>query len=210
MRIGLFGGTFNPIHYGHLRGAEEVREMFKLDKVVFIPSGIPPLKGSGVIEGLHRLKMVMIATKDNPYFEVSDYEINLNQPSYTIKTVGYFKELYQGHTLFFIIGVDSFLELPKWYKPEELLKIIDFIVMSRPNYDILDSKFTLICDKEGQFNILNSDRKLYYAEISPISVSSTFLRECIKTKRSIRYLTPEDVISYIDQHKLYRESYELF
>lgn len=205
MKIGLFGGTFNPIHYGHLRGAEEVRELFGLDKVIFIPSGIPPLKGSDVIEGIHRFNMVKLAVENNPYFEVSDYEINLKEPSYTVNTVDHFKKLYGDDTLLFIIGVDALLELPRWYKPEELLRKIDFIVMARPNFDITKTNFIKESESEGVFNILNSDKKLFYAKISPNFLSSTFLRDYLRKGRSIRYLTPDSVIDYINSNNLYGE-----
>ncbi len=209
MKIGLFGGTFNPIHYGHLRGAEEVREYFYFDKIIFIPAGIPPLKGSNAIEGYHRLKMTALAIKDNPYFEVSDYEIQLQEPSYTVNTINYFKKLYEGHALWFIIGVDSFLELPRWHKPQELLRMIDFIVMSRPDSDKVEYKLEnceFIENKQSEdiFNIKNSEKKVYYIRITPLCISSTMLREKIKNNESIRYLLPEQVIDYIKKNNLYR------
>lgn len=209
MKIGIFGGTFNPIHYGHLRGAEEVRESFELDKVIFIPSGVPPLKNSDVIEGVHRLRMTELAIKDNPYFEVSDYEIKIKEPSYTVNTVAYLKKLYWRDTLLFIIGVDSFFELPLWYKPEELLKMIDFIVMSRPGIEEIEHKlenFGFIESKESEniFKIKNSDKRVYYAKISPFWISSTILRDMIRKNKSVRYLLPDIVIKYLENNKLYR------
>lgn len=205
MKIGLFGGTFNPIHYGHLRGAEEVREIFSLDKIIFIPSGIPPLKGSEVIEGIHRYNMVKLAVENNPYFEVSDYEIKLKEPSYTVNTLDHFKKLYRDHTLFFIIGVDALLDIPRWYKPRELLKKVDFIVMERPNFDIKKIDFTVEDESEGVFRILNSERRLFYVKVSPNHLSSTYLRDLVRRRKSLRYLTPDRVIDYINTHNLYRE-----
>lgn len=204
-RIGLFGGTFNPIHYGHLRGAEEVREMFNLDRIIFIPSGIPPLKGSEVIEGFHRYEMVRLATTGNPCFEVSDYEIKLREPCYTVNTLDYFLRIYREHTLLFIIGVDAFLEIHKWYKPDELLRKIDFIVMARPNFDLESTNLIEKDCSAGFFRIRNSDKRLYYANITPIPLSSTLLRQALRDRRSIRYLTPDSVIDYISQHNLYKE-----
>lgn len=205
MKIGLFGGTFNPIHYGHLRGAEEVREIFSLDKIIFIPSGIPPLKGSEVIEGIHRYNMVKLAVENNPYFEVSDYEIKLKEPSYTVNTLDHFKKLYRDHTLFFIIGVDALLDIPRWHKPRELLKKVDFIVMERPNFDIKKIDFTVEDESEGVFRILNSERRLFYVKVSPNHLSSTYLRDLVRRRKSLRYLTPDRVIDYINSHNLYRE-----
>lgn len=210
MKIGLFGGNFNPIHYGHLRVAEEAREFYCLDKVIFIPSGIHPLKSSNFIEGLHRLKMIEFAVMDNPFFEVSDFEIKLNQPSYTLNTIIHFKKLYEGHILLFIIGFDSFLELPVWYKPEELLKMIDFIVVSRPGIGDCRKRleeFYFIENKisDDIFKIKNSDRMVYYLDIVPNYVSSSIIRDLIRAKKSIRYLVPEKVRDYIYEHKLYQE-----
>lgn len=211
MKIGLFGGTFNPIHYGHLRGAEEVREYFELEKVIFIPSGIPPLKVSDITDGYHRLKMTELAVKNNPYFEVSDYEIKIKKPSYTVNTVNYFKKLYEGHTLLFIMGVDSFFDLPRWHKPQELLAMVDFIVISRAGvedgeykleqFDFIEKKHS-----ENVFLIKNSDKKIYYMQTNPLHISSTIIRDNIKKHKSIRYLLPDKVIDYIEKNNLYRSS----
>jgi nicotinate-nucleotide adenylyltransferase len=210
MKIGLFGGSFNPIHYGHLRATEEVREYFQLDKIIFIPSGIHPLKSFDVIEGFHRLKMTELAVEDNPYFEVSDYEINIKEPSHTLNTIAHFKRLYMGHTLLFIIGVDSFFELLRWYKPYELIKMIDFIVMSRPGTEKIEDNMAILDFIESKqtgnvFTIKNTDKKIFYHEISPFWISSTIIREMIKKNKSIRYLLPNKVINYIEINKLYRE-----
>lgn len=209
MKIGLFGGTFNPIHYGHLRAAEEVREYFSFDKIIFIPAGIHPLKYSHAIEGNHRLKMTALAIKDNPYFELSDYEVKLQQPSYTVNTINYFKKLYEYHNLWFIIGVDSFLELPRWYKFQELLRMIDFVVMSRPgndkiNYELENCELIEKKQSKDVYSIKNSESKAYFIRVTPIHISSTMLREKIKNRESIRYLLPDQVIDYIEKNKLYR------
>lgn len=206
MKIGLFGGTFNPIHYGHLRGAEEVREYFKLDKVIFIPSGVPPLKSTNVVDGIHRLNMVKLAIENNLHFEISDYEIKKKEPSYTINTIKYFKKLYENDNILFIIGVDSLFELHRWYKAHELLKMIDFIAMSRPGY----RKFKFLefieeREKGNCFRIKNSDKKIFYLKIFPFAFSSTKLREFIRLRKSIRYLLPDRVLEYIKENKLYQE-----
>lgn len=205
MRIGLLGGTFNPIHFAHLRVAEEVREAFNLDKIVFIPSGMPPLKKQEVIDAEHRLKMTELAINGNPFFEVSDIEVRQNKTSYTFNTLRYFKELYQRDTLFFIMGIDAFLELKFWYRYEDLLKMVDFIVMSRPGFNSLE-KSEFIEDKESEncFRIKNSDKKAFFISVSPFWTSSTLLREMLKKGKSIRYLVPDAVIRYIEENQLYR------
>lgn len=206
MRIGLFGGTFNPIHFGHLRGAEEVREKFKLDKILFIPAGVPPLKTPDTVEAKHRLKMTELAIKDNPYFEISDFEVKQKTPSYTFNTVTHFKRLYQKDALFFIMGVDAFYELKLWYRYEDLLKAIDFIVMSRPGFNNLESSEFIEGKKaENIFKIKNSDKTVFYISISPFLISSSTLREMIQNGKSIRYLVPEEVRKYIEENKLYRK-----
>ncbi|MGC8795851.1 nicotinate-nucleotide adenylyltransferase [Thermodesulfovibrio sp.] len=206
MKIGLFGGTFNPIHYGHLRVAEEVREAFLLDKIIFIPAGIPPLKKYDIVEAMHRLKMTELAVKDNPFFEVSDFEAKQKKPSYTINTLTHLKRLYQKDTLFFIMGIDAFLELKSWYRYEELLRMVDFIIMSRPGFDNLQN-YEFIEDEEAEncFKIKNSDKRAFFISVSPFWISSTQIRKMIQNEKSIRYLVPEEVRKYIEDNKLYRE-----
>ncbi|MGB9710931.1 MAG: nicotinate-nucleotide adenylyltransferase [Thermodesulfovibrio sp.] len=206
MKIGFFGGTFNPIHYGHLRVAEEVREAFLLDKIIFIPAGIPPLKKYDIVEAMHRLKMTELAVKDNPFFEVSDFEAKQKKPSYTINTLTHLKRLYQKDTLFFIMGIDAFLELKSWYRYEELLRMVDFIIMSRPGFDNLQN-YEFIEDEEAEncFKIKNSDKRAFFISVSPFWISSTQIRKMIQNEKSIRYLVPEEVRKYIEDNKLYRE-----
>lgn len=206
MKIGLFGGTFNPIHFGHLRVAEEVREAFSLDKIIFIPAGVPPLKKYNVVEATHRLKMTEIAINDNPFFEVSDIEVKQKKPSYTVNTLKHFKKLYQRDTLFFIMGIDAFFELKFWHKYEELLRMVDFIVMSRPGFGSLeDSEFVEYKESENCFKIKNSDKRAFFISVSPFWVSSTALRQMLQNGKTIRYLVPEEVRKYIEDNKLYRE-----
>ena len=206
MKIGLFGGTFNPVHLGHLRGAEEVREKFELDKIFFIPAGNPPLKTEEIIDARHRLKMTELAIKGNSYFEVSDFEVKQKTPSYTLNTVIHFKKLYRKDTLFFIMGIDAFYELKQWYRYEELIKTINFIVMSRPGFNGVENSEFIECKKsENIFKIKNSDKTVFYISISPFWVSSSALREMIQSGKSIRYLVPEEVRKYIEKNKLYRK-----
>lgn len=206
MKIGIFGGTFNPIHYGHLRVAEEVRESFSMDKIIFIPAGIPPLKRHNILSGIDRLKMTELAIRGNPFFEVSDIEVRSKKPSYTFNTLKYLRKLYQKDALFFIMGIDAFLELKFWYKYEELLKMIDFIVMSRPGFESLQvSEFIETKESDNCFRIKNSDKKALFISVSPFWTSSTQIRQMIQNGKSIRYLVPEEVRKYIEENKLYRE-----
>lgn len=206
MKIGVLGGTFNPVHFGHLRVAEEVREEFALDKIIFIPSGVPPLKRQDIIDANHRLKMTALAIDGNPFFEVSDIEVKHKKPSYTVDTLTYLKTLYQRDSLFFIMGIDAFFELKFWYKYEELLRMVDFIIMSRPGFNNLqNSEFIEYKESENCFKLKNSDRRAFFVSVSPFWISSTMLREMIRKGKSIRYLLPDAVRQYIEENELYRQ-----
>src|SRR5262245_36257544 len=136
--VALFGGTFNPIHYGHLVVAEEIRTRYNLDKVVFIPAHQPPHKEpADLLDPRTRLVMVHLATVSNPCFEVSPVEIDRGGKSYSIDTVRHFKNLYgEKVQLYFIVGADMLMELASWRNVEEVLKICKFIAVSRPGYDL--------------------------------------------------------------------------
>lgn len=209
MRIALFGGTFNPIHIGHLRVAEEVRHFCKIDKVLFIPSGNPPLKSHDVAPATDRLNMVKMSVAQNPYFEVSDIELHKQTLTFTIDTVKQMRSQFTNERLFFVCGVDAFLDLPNWKAPEELLHSIEFIVVNRPGYKLADSKYIV----DFVYNDLQTpyvQAKLHngnYVNVLTVSNychSSSYIRHCIKSGISVRYLVHDEVLRYIDQHNLYR------
>ncbi|HOV21105.1 MAG TPA: nicotinate-nucleotide adenylyltransferase [bacterium] len=188
--IGLLGGTFDPIHIGHLIIAEKVREEFNLEKVIFIPAGIPPHKKSAFTSSFHRYNMVKIAVSDNSFFDVSDIEIKRNLPSYTYLTIKKMKEIYKNYKIFFIIGQDSLLDLPNWYKADKLIKETTFIIVRR-NTDFYYEK-----DKNFPVNFELSNNPI-------IGISSTYIRTCIKERKSIKYLLPEKVKNYIEKENIY-------
>ncbi len=192
MRVGLFGGTFDPIHIGHLIVAEEARDAARLDRVVFVPCGIPPHKSSErVSAGPARLEMTRLATQDNPGFEVSDFEVSRDEASFTIETVRHFAgKLGSGAELYLIVGADSVLELSTWRKPAELLSESRPIVVSRPGFDL------------GRMEPWLRERVLLVESVL-VSVSSTDIRARVASGRSIRYLVSPPVLSYIVQNKLY-------
>lgn len=186
--IGFFGGTFDPIHMGHLAIAQIAQEKFKLDKVVFIPSFLPPHKTiTPLATSQDRFKMVKLAIAGNPDFEVSDVEVKRKGKSYTIDTLRHFKNvLPSGTKMYFIIGGDALKILPMWKDIEDVLKLATFIVVKRPGYRGYSAKIKpLAVTKFG------------------IDISSTFLRERLRQRKSIRYLVPEAVFHYIEKHKLY-------
>jgi nicotinate-nucleotide adenylyltransferase len=218
--IGLFGGTFNPVHLGHLRTALEVKEELNLDQVVLIPSALPPhKKPDHMALAKDRLEMLHIAVQDNPDFLVSDIELMRQGPSFTIDTVCHFKSLYQDNArLFFIIGSDAFLELNTWKSHIELLKSIPFAVMMRPTSRCRDTAF-----KPGHFHdfVLQkispeyardktesrydhpSLSSIYICNVTPLDISSTKIRQLIHNHKSVKYLIPEQVEKFIQTKGLY-------
>lgn len=209
MRLGILGGTFNPIHFGHLRAAEDAREKVNLDKVIFIPAGNPPIKISDLSEASHRYEMTSIAVSSNRNFEILDIEIKQKEKSYAINTIKILRQIYPNDELFFILGIDAFLDLPNWWQPERIVKEIDFIVVSRPGYelsDILESPYINKKDLKAlsKFLILNSGRKVFPIQITQLGISSTEIRNTIKKGMSIKYLLPESVEHYIYKNSLYK------
>ncbi len=215
-KIGILGGTFNPIHYGHLAAAEEVRDRLKLDRVLFIPSFQPPHKRENdVPSAVHRMEMVRLAAAHNQFFDPSDIELKRGGRSYTIDTIEALRESYPGIDLYFITGLDSFLEIQTWNHWEQLLTLCTFVVLSRPGYqftDLLKIDFML----PAQDQVLKLDRGelvhvdfragawSVYLELIPLyDISSTDIRTRVKEGRSIKYLLPEAVETYIIKHKLY-------
>ena len=210
-RKALFGGTFNPIHYGHLRIAEEVREVLNLDKIIFLLSFSPPLKKEFVASADIRLQMLRLAIKDNPFFEVSDIEYRKGGKSYTVETLKILKQIEPNVEFLFILGIDSFLEIPLWKKPEELLRLCDFVVVNRPplNFeDLKNSPYIERIDTEEIFSDylsiqLKSGRNLYYIPTTPIGISASDIRKRLKENKSIKYLLPMDVEFFIMKEKIY-------
>lgn len=200
LNIGLMGGTFDPIHMGHLVTAEEARQQFDLDYVVFVPAGIPPHKDKEAISlPEHRYLMTSLAVMSNPSFFVSRIEIDQEAPTYTIDTVRHFscgKE--PTPEIFFITGADAILEIFTWKDYEELLRLCTFIAVSRPGYSLDHFHETL------NRTCPDMKHKVHLLEIPALAVSSTFIRERVALSKTIKYLTPEPVEQYIKKFGLYR------
>jgi nicotinate-nucleotide adenylyltransferase len=215
MNIGLFGGTFDPIHWGHLRSAEEVREAFTLDRVVFVPSSKPPHKpGQTTTPADDRLAMVRLAVARNPYFKVSTAEIRRAGVSYSIDTVRYFINRHQGKDVFFfILGLDAFREIGTWKDFEQLFPLCNFIVTSRPgSRDSNPLRGTsvavrkLFCyDFYQKMYRHRSGTSLQFLKLTDFAVSASGIREKVREGKSIRYLVPPAVEAYISKRGLYRE-----
>ncbi len=213
MRLGILGGTFNPIHLGHLRCAEEIREQLDLEQIIFIPSANPPHKEpSEIVPASQRLKLTKLATSDNPRFFVSDIEIQRRGKSYSITTINYFRKKYgDGLNLFFILGMDAFQEITTWKGYEKLLACCNFIVTTRPRFKKkpLEEILPLIVaklfsyDRKNRCYVHRSNSLIYFREITLLNISSTLIRNNIRENRSIRYLLPERVEEYIRKRRLY-------
>lgn len=198
MRIGLMGGTFNPIHLGHLIISEYIRDRFPLDKIIFIPSGNPPHKGKdNIISARDRYNMVLLSVESNPYFEVSLSEINRQGTSYTLDTINEFEKLYPNDELYFIVGADILYEITKWKNYEKLLNSVQFIVRGRNGLEELEN-----LKRVDNLNKAYS-AKIKYINGPLIDISSTEIRNRLYTKKSIKYLVPEKVEDYIKLHGLY-------
>lgn len=195
-RVGIMGGTFDPVHIGHLVTAEAAREQYGLQRVVFVPSGYPPHKTPDTVSNFwHRYLMAVLATAANPFFEVSQLEHERDGYSYTVDTVRAFRQLYgTGTELFFITGADAILEILGWKQPEELLAMCRFIAATRPGYDLRQLNALLGEYFAGSVSIL---------EIPVLSISSSNIRGRINRGASIKYLVPEAIEAYIMKNRLY-------
>jgi len=218
MRVGIFGGTFNPIHYGHLRAAEEVRERLGFDRILFVPSGNPPLKSADKTDSHHRFEMTRLALAGSKCFQLSDVEYRFSGKSYTVKTIGALKNTDPCAEFSFILGIDAFLDIPNWWHPEELIALTDFVVISRPGFGFIDlgtspymkidrKVLKRIDNNESETHIakLKSGRTAILLRLTPIGISSTEVRRLVGQGRSIKYLLPADVQSYIITKKLYKK-----
>ncbi|MBI5102385.1 MAG: nicotinate-nucleotide adenylyltransferase [Nitrospirae bacterium] len=218
MKIGILGGTFNPIHYGHLRAADEAREKLGLDRVLFIPSGSPPLKADDIADAGQRLKMTELAVRGNPYFEVLDIESRRPVKSYTVDTLTSLLGTYPEAELYFMLGIDAFLDIPNWYRPDRLMSMVNFVLMSRPGRSFLDIKASPYLrpdadllkkmDNPGADPVtvrLDTGREIVMLNVTPLGISSSDIRKRLKSGASIKYLLPEQVESFIILHCLYTD-----
>jgi nicotinate-nucleotide adenylyltransferase len=218
--IGLFGGTFNPIHLGHLRAAQEVKEGFGLARVYFIPSAIPPHKGSSdLAKAQDRYQMLAEAIYENPGFVASDVELKREGRSYTIDTVLYFKSILEKDTpCYLIVGSDAFLEIDTWKSFRGLFDLIPFIVMKRPSeihgkYDFFNMLARYIRENiTGGYELSKDASCFHHAgkqpiclfDVTPMDISSTKIRDLVRKDASVKYLVPGVVEKYIQTKGLYK------
>lgn len=227
MRLGIMGGTFNPIHYGHLVAANEVCEAFALDIVIFVPAAIPPHKDpAAIIDPHHRLMMTMLATVSHPHFLVSSVELDRPGISYSVETIAALKEMYHAHeslAVYFILGIDAFVEIATWRRPDVLLRSCHMIVTGRPGYGLQERAWSPLAQLSAVhpelafeamkgndealvsgFQVIGTPYHIFLQEITGLDISSTHIRQRVKAGQTITYLLPDAVEAYIHKHQLYR------
>ncbi len=216
-RVGILGGTFDPLHLGHFRAAESVREAMALDRVLFVPAAIPPHKaGPGITPAEDRYRMVRSAVEKEPFFEVSRIELDRNGPSFTIDTLAGLENEMPGSEVFFITGIDSFRDIRTWHRWEELLESYSIVVHGRPGI-ALPSAYEAVPEKwrssfvplaeggTGGERCARAEGSVYLLDIVTLNISSTEVRAMVRAGRSIRYLVPIEVEEFIDERRLYRK-----
>ncbi len=198
MKIGILGGTFDPIHNGHLAIAEEARKRMGLAEVYFVPAARTPLKESGtILAAEHRIEMVRLAIADYPYFKLSTIEIDRPGPSYTVDTIAELRDKFGAENeLYFIIGLDSLAQLPRWREPARIIRMCRLVAVPRPGYSLPDTN-TLEAAMPG------ISQRLTVLDEPKSDVSATEVRQRAKRGESISHLVPEEVVEYIKRQKLY-------
>jgi nicotinate-nucleotide adenylyltransferase len=204
--IGVFGGTFDPVHYGHLRSALEVKEIFGLDEVRLIPSAQPPHRMPPVASADMRLQMLDLAIAGQEGFVIDRREINRQGISYMVDTLSSLREDKPQLPLLLFIGSDAFNKLTNWYQWRRLVHYAHVVVLTRPGYSVneLDDFFSA-CLTTRQCELTQQlSGKLYFQPITQLDISATAIRQIISERRNPRFLLPDYVITYINQHKLYQ------
>jgi nicotinate-nucleotide adenylyltransferase len=193
VRIGLYGGTFDPIHLGHLRAAENAREELALDLVAFLPASVPPHRGAPVSDAGDRLAMVRLATAPHAAFATWDTELRREGPSYTVETVAALRAERPADSLVLVVGADTWPEIPGWREPERLLSLIEVAVVDRPGFEA-----------SGPERHFASSARPRRVSGPGLELSATAIREHARCGRSVRYLVPDAVADYIRERGLYR------
>lgn len=202
-RLGIMGGTFDPIHIGHLACAEQARDELGLDAIVFIPAGCPVYKkDKKVTPAAERLEMCRLAVSSNPHFDVSDVEIARGGDTYTVDTLRQLREHYPDNVeLCFITGADAVFSILKWRESSSISKLARLVAVTRPGY--------VVTEEQKDYLAQHSDFDVSYLEVTGLAVSSSELRARVAQGRSIRYLTMQSVMEYIERNGLYREGDEV-
>jgi len=200
MRLGIFGGTFDPVHYGHLLLAETCRQELDLDEVRFLPAGNPPHKSHDISDGHARADMIKLAVSGYPEFKVDRREIRRAGPSYTVLTLDEIASEFPESELFFLMGADSLVDFPGWREPDRILELSTVVACNRPGHPLPDKEQLVSVTGE-----LDTSRILMKT-MPGTDISATDLRDRIDDGRGLRFLTPRAVEMFLTEHKLYAES----
>lgn len=185
MKLGILGGTFNPPHIGHLILARDIMEKAGLDRILFVPTNVPPHKDTAEVSAHHRYAMVELAVAGHERFDVLDIELKREGPSYTVDTVRALKKMFPADSLYLVIGSDLAADFESWRSPEEIRKSVTIIVARRSEFP---------CEEKEGFTMI---------DVPHVEISSSLVRDLKKNKKSIQYLVPPAVAGYIEKHKLY-------
>ncbi len=210
--VGILGGTFDPIHYGHLRLAEEMLELARLEQIRFIPAGNPPHRNSPGVSAQHRCEMVKLAIADRPAFLLDEREVRKQDKCYTVDTLKELRgELGNEQPICLLMGIDAFLQLHTWHEWERILDLAHIAVGYRPGFAFDTRSMEPTLHEQYQRRLCSVDRLaekpsggIIELSIPRLEISATMIRERISESRSIRYLLPEPVATYIHQHNLYK------
>lgn len=198
-RVGIFGGSFDPVHWGHIKPVHSALKFFKLYYVLYLPASQPPHKLNFKMEDpYHRMAMLSIALEPYEKFKISTYDLQ-NPGSKTLHSLLYFKKILK-EEIYFILGSDSLLDFKNWYKPEEILKISKLIVLTRPEFELEKIKGEL-----PEYIIKNIGKRIFTFPHPCFSISATEIREAIKNHKNFKNLIPKKVLNYILRNKLYKE-----
>ena len=213
MRAGILGGTFDPVHFGHLRAAEEVADAFDLSTVMFIPAAKPPHKEERELTSFtHRWRMLELALAGNSRFALSDLENRRPGKSYSVETLTQLlSQLGQDALLYFIVGLDAFLALPTWHRYRDLFSLCHFVVVARPGYSLADLDAMLHTAVSERYSydeqvpgfVHPEQQTVYVSQVTLMDISSSKIREYVSRGRSVRYLLPVGVEAYIHEQGLY-------
>ena len=211
-RIGLLGGTFDPIHFGHLGMAQELAQALALDTVKFIPAAVPPLKSQPSASAADRCAMVQLAIANNPDFQLDDRELKQTGPSYTLDTLRSLRsELSEQDSLVLFIGSDAFKQLNRWHQWQEIIQLCHIALVARPDSEVstgLNPELVTFLQDHYTENAMDLQSEsaglITMQAITPLAISSSAIREQLKNRQSARYLTPDCVLDYIAQHGLYQ------
>ncbi len=211
-RLGIFGGTFDPVHLGHLRMAEETMEYLPLEEVLFVPAAVPPHKGGNrILPFEHRRRMLELAIESNPRFRISDIECRIPGKSYTVKSLRKLQDELPEAELFFLVGLDAFLEMDTWFEFSEIFRLTDIVVLNRFGPCESDVGSFLSRKVSDGFETVPGEGKFVHPELKTvyclvntrIDISSTRIREFAAEGTSLRYLVPDSVLGYIKENHLY-------